>query len=68
MNHHLEFLSLKGSAQAQLSLRMSKCHIVGNISAHLCIIREYLIVNGVVIGLKLQRNGYGVKNDQVMFE
>ena len=28
--HHLEFLSLKGAAQARLSLHLSKCHIVGN--------------------------------------
>ena len=28
--HHLEFLSLKGAAQARLNLFMSKCHIVGN--------------------------------------
>ena len=29
--HHLEFLSLKGAAEARLSLHMSKCHIVGNL-------------------------------------
>ena len=28
--HHLQFLSLKGAAQARLSLHLSKCHIVGN--------------------------------------
>ena len=28
--HHLEFQSLKGAAQARLSLHMLKCHIVGN--------------------------------------
>ena len=28
--HHLKFLSLKGAAQACLSLYLSKCHIVGN--------------------------------------
>ena len=28
--HLLEFLSLKGAAQARLSLHLSKCHIVGN--------------------------------------
>ena len=28
--HHLEFQSLKGDAQARLSLHLSKCHIVGN--------------------------------------
>ena len=28
--HHLEFLSLKGAAQARLSLHMSKYLIVGN--------------------------------------
>ena len=28
--HHLEFLSLKETAQARLSLHLSKCHIVGN--------------------------------------
>ena len=33
--HHLEFLSLKGAAQARLSLRMSKCHIVGNLTSRL---------------------------------
>ena len=27
---HLEFLSLKGTAERRLSLHMSKCHIVGN--------------------------------------
>ena len=30
--HHLEFLSLRqGTAQAPLSLHLSKCHIVGNL-------------------------------------
>ena len=29
--HHVEFLSLKGAAQARQSLHMSKCHIVGNL-------------------------------------
>ena len=29
--HHLEFLSLKGAAEARRSLHMSKCHIVGNL-------------------------------------
>ena len=28
--HHLEFLNLKGAAQARLCLHLSKCHIVGN--------------------------------------
>ena len=28
--HHLEFLSLKETSQARLSLHLSKCHIVGN--------------------------------------
>ena len=28
--HILEFLSLKGAAEAPLSLNLSKCHIVGN--------------------------------------
>ena len=28
--HHLEFLSLKGAAEARPSLNMSKYHIVGN--------------------------------------
>ena len=28
--HHLEFLSLKGAAEALLSLHLSKYHIVGN--------------------------------------
>ena len=28
--HHLEFLRLKGAAQACLSLHLSKCNIVGN--------------------------------------
>ena len=27
---HLEILSLKGAAEARLSLQLSKCHIVGN--------------------------------------
>ena len=31
IEHHLEFLSLKGAAEARPSLRMSKCHIVGNL-------------------------------------
>ena len=30
IEHHLECLSLKGAAQARLSLHLSKCHIVGN--------------------------------------
>ena len=33
--HHLEFLSLKGAVQARLSLWMSKCHIVGNLTSWL---------------------------------
>ena len=28
--NHLDVLSLKGTAQARLSLHLSKCHIVGN--------------------------------------
>ena len=28
--HHLQFLSLKGTAQARLSLHLPKYHIVGN--------------------------------------
>ena len=28
--HHLEFLRLKGAAQARPSLHLSICHIVGN--------------------------------------
>ena len=28
--HHLEFLSLKGAAEARMSLHWSKCDIVGN--------------------------------------
>ena len=28
--HHLDFISLKGAAQARLNLHLSKCHIVGN--------------------------------------
>ena len=28
--HNLEFLSLKGAAQACRGLHLSKCHIVGN--------------------------------------
>ena len=31
--HHLLFESLKGGAQARLSLHLSKCHIVGNFMA-----------------------------------
>ena len=30
--HHLEFLSLKGAAEARLSLHLSKYHIVGNLT------------------------------------
>ena len=33
--HHLEFLSLKGAVQAYLSLCMSKCHIVRNLTSQL---------------------------------
>ena len=33
--HHLESLSLKGPAQARLSLHLSKCHIVGNLMPRL---------------------------------
>ena len=35
IEHHLEFLSLKGATQAGLSLHMSKCHIVGNLMSRL---------------------------------
>ena len=31
IEHHLEFLSLKGEAEARPSLHLSKCHIVGNL-------------------------------------
>ena len=33
--HHLEFLSLKETVKARLSLHMSKCHIVGNLMQRL---------------------------------
>ena len=33
--HHLEFLNLKEAAEANLSLHMSKCHIVGNLMQRL---------------------------------
>ena len=33
--HHLEVPSLKEAAQARLSLRLSKCHIVGNLMSRL---------------------------------
>ena len=40
--HHLEFLSLKGAAQAHLSLHKSKCHIVGNFMLRLIYGRDFL--------------------------
>ena len=33
--HHLKVLSLKGAAQACLSLHLSRCHIVGNLISRL---------------------------------
>ena len=44
--HHLEFLSLKGVAQARLSLHLSKCHIVGNHMSRL-ICEEFLPFWGI---------------------
>ena len=38
---HLEFLSIKGAAQAHLILHLSKCHIVGNHMPRL----NYLLFN-----------------------
>ena len=35
IEHHLEFLSLKGGAEARLSLHLSKCQIVGNLMLRL---------------------------------
>ena len=35
--HHLEFLSLKETAEARLSLHLSKCQIVGNLMPRLII-------------------------------
>ena len=41
--HHLEFLSLKGSCKARLSLHMSKCHIVGNLMPQINYIIETIL-------------------------
>ena len=42
--HHLEFLSLKEAAQARLSLRLSKCHIVRNLMTWLILsIKKYTL-------------------------
>ena len=38
--HHLEFLSLKGTAQNRLSLHLSKCQIVGNLMPWLICIKQ----------------------------
>ena len=38
--HHLEFLSLKGGAEARPSLDLSKCQIVGNLMPRL----NYLLI------------------------
>ena len=35
IEHHFEFLSLKGGCKAHLSLHLSKCHIVGNLMSKL---------------------------------
>ena len=43
--HHLEFLSLKGDAQARLSLHLLKCHIVENHMSRLIIIWLCLITS-----------------------
>ena len=52
--HHWEFLSLKGAAEARLSLHMSKCHIVGNhVTAH-----YFKGVKGCYYGVQL----YGLKH------
>ena len=41
--NHLEFLSLKGAAQACLSLHLSKCHIVGNHMSWLIYFHDVMI-------------------------
>ena len=59
--HHLQFLSLKKSSQARLSLHLSKYHIVGNhMSWLICVIERSttmtlllnLDVSNPVLGLK----------------
>ena len=44
--HHLEFLSLKGGAEARPSIHMSKGHIVGNLMHWLilCYKRQYSLL------------------------
>ena len=42
--HHLEFLCLKGAAQAGLSLHLSKCRIVGN---HMSWLNLFIPASGV---------------------
>ena len=41
--HHLELLGLKETAQARLSLHLSKCHIVGNHMSRLNYVYAILI-------------------------
>ena len=41
--HHLEFLSLKGAAQAGLSQHLSNFHIVGN---HVSWLKSCMILSG----------------------
>ena len=43
--HHLEFLSLKGAAEARPSLHISKCHIVGNLMHWL---QEFLAIRRAI--------------------
>ena len=53
----MEFLSLKGAAQAHLSLRMSKCHIVGTLTSRL-----------IYMGVKKNRLVYDlVENELIEF-
>ena len=42
--HHLEFLSLKGAAQARVSVHLSKCYVVGNHKSRLYYLFVYVFV------------------------
>ena len=53
--HYLEFLSLKGAAQARMSLHLLKCHIVGN---HM----SWLIIRTACITAQNRRLSGGVSD------
>ena len=54
--HNLEFLCLKGAAQARPSLHMSKCDIVGNHMSRLKCFEQCIIIIIKTLNIKIIPN------------